>query len=278
MKEGNAPPAEKKEGNKNENPEQPNTEKPNQKYKVGQKVKLVKTDGSIYEVEITKILENGVDVEGKLTYLGTNKSQPNSAPPSTESKETTRTEGESKSSPKKIEEDQQDTTTSTDNNSQNVSNASKLRSTLSQLGYKEKGTEIDNGGKDISANIERAVSSLLKTIKQELPNVKVTITGGNDKYHQGLSYKSRHSAGNAVDLVVSPSDTNTLDKVVSILHRYAAGNSPDFRFIDEYRHLTKAGTGNHFHISWGPGTESQAELNTALALAQQGKIDPIKIS
>jgi hypothetical protein len=162
--------------------------------------------------------------------------------------------------------------------SRNNINANNLRNTLSQLGYTEKGKEIDSSGTDISSNIEKAVSSILKTIKQELPNVKVNVTGGNDKYHQGLSYSSRHTKGNAVDITVSPSDPKTLDKVVTILQRYAAGNSPNFRFIDEYRNLTKAGTGNHFHLSWGAGTESQKELNEALFLAKQGKITPIKIA
>ena len=37
--------------------------------------------------------------------------------------------------------------------------------------------------------------------------------------------------------------------------------NPNFRFIDEYRRLSKAGSGAHFHISWGPGTEAQSTLN-----------------
>lgn len=156
-------------------------------------------------------------------------------------------------------------------------NANKLRQTINQLGYKEKGNELDNGGQDISSNIEKSASSVLRTIKAELPNVMVRVTGGNDKYHQNLGYNSRHKAGNAVDLTISPSDIKTLDKVKLILQRYAAGNSPNFRFIDEYRNLSSAGTGNHFHLSYGSGTESQIELNKALLLAQQGKITPIKI-
>jgi len=162
-------------------------------------------------------------------------------------------------------------------NPQNTPNANKLRNTLKSLGYSEKGQEISNGG-DISPEIEKAVSSVLNTIKTELPSVKVIITGGNDKYHKTLSYSSRHKMGNAIDLVISPNNVATLDKVVTILQRYAAGNSPNFRFIDEYRHLTKAGTGNHFHLSWGTGTESQNELDKAKKLALEGKINPIKIA
>lgn len=162
--------------------------------------------------------------------------------------------------------------------SRNNINAENLRKTISQLGYKEKGKEIDSGGIDINSSIEKAASSIFKTIKQELPNVAVTVTGGNDRYHQSLNYNSRHKAGNAIDFTISPRDSATLDKIVNILQRYAAGNAPNFRFIDEYRNLTKAGTGNHFHISWGAGTESQKELNISIALANQGKIVPIKVA
>jgi hypothetical protein len=155
--------------------------------------------------------------------------------------------------------------------------ANELRKTLTKLGYTEKGNEIDNGG-DISENIYKATSAILTTIKSELPFSKVIVTGGNDNFHQALVYTSRHKLSNAIDFTISPSNIADLDKVVNILQRYAAGNNPNFRFIDEYRHLTSSGTANHFHISWGQGTESQAELNKALALAKNGSIIPIKIT
>jgi hypothetical protein len=154
--------------------------------------------------------------------------------------------------------------------------ANELRNTLKNLGYLEKGTELDSGG-DISENIYKAASQVLTTIKKELPQLQVTITSGNDNFHQRLTSDSRHKRSNAIDFVISPSITSNLDAVVKILQRYAAGNAPNFRFIDEYRNLTKNGTGNHFHISWGVGTESQVELNKALTLAKQNKISPIVI-
>jgi hypothetical protein len=155
--------------------------------------------------------------------------------------------------------------------------ANKLRDTLTSLGYLEKGTELDSGG-DISENIYKAASQVLTTIKSELPQLQVTITSGNDNFHKNLNYNSRHKNSNAVDFVISPAITSNLNAVVKILQRYAAGNSPNFRFIDEYRNLTASGTGNHFHISWGAGTESQVELNKALALAKSNKISPIIIT
>ena len=155
--------------------------------------------------------------------------------------------------------------------------ANKLRDTLTSLGYLEKGTELDSGG-DISENMYKAASQVLTTIKQELPQLQVTVTSGNDNFHQNLTDDSRHKRSNAIDFVISPAITSNLDAVVKILQRYTVGNAPNFRFIDEYRNLTKNGTGNHFHISWGIGTESQVELNKALALAKANKISPLIIT
>ncbi len=155
--------------------------------------------------------------------------------------------------------------------------AVELRKVIARLGYTEKGNEIDNGG-DISENIYKAASALFTTIKSELPTLQIRVTGGNDIYHQNLAYVSRHKNANALDFTISPSTPANLDALVNILQRYAAGNNPNFRFIDEYRNLTAAGTANHIHISWGAGTESQKELNKALALLNQGKISPLKIA
>lgn len=166
--------------------------------------------------------------------------------------------------------------------SRNNKNAQKLRETLTKLGYKEKGREIDNSGKDITPEIEKAASHVLTTIKKELPNLQIIVTGGNDEFHVKESPGSRHVKGSAVDFVITPKipkpSKEILDTIVKILQRYAAGNSPNFRFIDEYRNLSRHGTGDHFHISWGAGTEGQLALNESLKLAQTGKITPIKIA
>lgn len=177
------------------------------------------------------------------------------------------------------------TTSNVSNNiSNNTSNnpstngkwANELRAVISRLGYTEKGSELDSGG-DISEEIYKAAASVLTTIKAELPNVNIKITAGNDRYHRNLSYTSRHKLANAIDFVSYPSDSATLDAIITILQRHSAGNLK-FRFIDEYRHLTSAGTANHFHISWGEGSESRDELDKALALARSGRIQPIQIT
>lgn len=61
---------EQKEGNKNVNNEPENKEvKANSKYKVGDKIEVVKNDGNKYEIEVTKILENGNEIEGKMKRI-----------------------------------------------------------------------------------------------------------------------------------------------------------------------------------------------------------------
>lgn len=146
---------------------------------------------------------------------------------------------------------------------------------MRRLGYREKGSELSNGG-DLSSKMADVTVSVLEAISSAMPNVKITLTGGNDCYHQKLSYTSRHKLGNAMDIVISPSSEPNLDKVVSILMQFAAGNSA-FRFIDEYRRLTAAGTGGHFHMSWGEGTEAASTSRTARLMAQNGEITPIQV-
>lgn len=63
-----APSNEKKGDNPNQSPES-NQAKPNAKYKIGDKVQLVSNDGTKYEIEVTKVLENGIEVEGTVKKL-----------------------------------------------------------------------------------------------------------------------------------------------------------------------------------------------------------------
>jgi|15BtaG_2_1085339.scaffolds.fasta_scaffold00450_6 hypothetical protein len=161
--------------------------------------------------------------------------------------------------------------------STNGEQANLLRATLSLYGYTEKGVEIDNGG-DITIGIRKAAEAIFKDLNRVKPKMKIEVTGGNDIFHQRLkNSNSRHKAGNGLDFVITPSTNKNLDDVVLLLQRYAAGNDGNFRFIDEYRHKTEDGTGDHFHISWGKGTEGKLELEGALLLARAGEIAPIKI-
>jgi len=129
--------------------------------------------------------------------------------------------------------------------------ASELRSTLSTLGYSEKSGELTSGG-DISDELSGIVSEILKSYKSLKPDVKVTITSGNDKFHKGIGYKSKHTLGQAVDLVIQPYNSENADAFISILDSYKSKDS-NFNYIDEYRNPSSSSTGGHFHLQYGKG-------------------------
>ena len=140
-----------------------------------------------------------------------------------------------------------------------ASNADELRDKLSDLGYTEKSKELSSGG-DITDDIQRIAEVVLSEFKKIAPEVKVTVTGGNDAFHHNLSYVSRHTKGQAVDLVVTPNTPETRSKMISVLDRVSDG-TPGFSYIDEYTNPTKAATAGHFHISYGNNPESSRTAN-----------------
>jgi hypothetical protein len=153
----------------------------------------------------------------------------------------------------------------------NTPNADKLRALLISLGYTEKGKELSNGG-DISPELLRYASSVFKVIKKQLPNLNITVTGGNDRYHQKLSYKSSHSLGTGLDIAISPATSANKKSVDTILGGFAAGNQNLIvSFINEYDYPSSAATGGHFHLRIGGKIESEriSEFNK---LASQGQL------
>jgi hypothetical protein len=153
----------------------------------------------------------------------------------------------------------------------NAPNADALRAVLVSLGYTEKGKEISNGG-DITPELVKYASSVLREIKKQLPNLQVTVTGGNDKYHQRLKYKSSHSSGQGLDLAISPPTTSNKKVVDTILGGFAAGNQNSIvSFINEYDYPSSAATGGHFHIRIGGKIESK-RIASFVALSNQGKL------
>tara|TARA_Y100000034_G_C6890721_1_gene409671 strand:- start:483 stop:1682 length:1200 start_codon:yes stop_codon:yes gene_type:complete len=158
--------------------------------------------------------------------------------------------------------------------------ADKLRAALIELGYKEKGREISNGG-DMNPEAVRMIISILQRIKQEMPNLGVKLTGGNDCFHQikvqGQGILTRHTSGRSMDMVIYPPTEANLDKVVSILMQFSAGNDGNVRFLDEYRRMTKHATAGHFHFSWGPGTEAAGTMKRAQRMAANNEIVPLDI-
>jgi len=117
------------------------------------------------------------------------------------------------------------------------------------LGYEEKGSEITSGG-NITDDISSIVSNILKDYKATSPNVKVVVTSGNDNFHKRLGYKSKHTEGNAVDIVLQPYNTESSSKFISVLDDHKRKDSK-FSYIDEYRNPSKSSTGGHFHLQYG---------------------------
>ena len=153
-------------------------------------------------------------------------------------------------------------------------NADKLRSALKKMGYKEKGTELSNAG-DITATMADVGIEVFEEIKKQLPDVAIKATGGNDKYHKVIAdagmYRSRHVDGVALDFTFSPVNPTNKSAILKILQGYSAVNSP-FRFKDEYKTLTSAASGQHFHFSFRAGTEGSEEQKEAQRLLASGEI------
>ena len=125
--------------------------------------------------------------------------------------------------------------------------ASSLRNDLDALGYDEKGSELTSGGhvKDVLTDL---VSDILKSYKQSNPDVTVTITAGNDKFHKKLGGK--HTEGLAIDLTISPYNSKNASDFIKIL-KTTKGNDGKFTYIDEYTNPSKYATGKHFHLQYG---------------------------
>ena len=157
-------------------------------------------------------------------------------------------------------------------------NANALRLVLNKLGYREKGEEISNGG-DISLQLANYAISVFTEIHSQYPNVKIVVTGGNDLYHQRLSYNSAHKRGDGLDFVITPSDPTTLKNIDLLLQGFAAGNrSPAVSFINEYDNPTKAASGKHFHIRIGRDKSGFDKIQNAYALADQGQLTTYTIT
>jgi hypothetical protein len=129
--------------------------------------------------------------------------------------------------------------------------AETLRSTLGELGYSEKGSELTSGG-SVNNKLTDIVTNILKQYKQSNPNVKIVISAGNDKFHQDLNYVSQHTQGNAIDLTLNPYNSTNASAFIRILDD-TKKTVPGFDYIDEYTHPSKAATAGHYHLQFGGG-------------------------
>jgi hypothetical protein len=145
--------------------------------------------------------------------------------------------------------------------------SSELRDTLGDLGYKEKGSEISSGG-EISDDLSEIVSKILVDFKKTNPGVKVTVTSGNDRFHKGLDYTSKHTLGQAIDLTLSPYNQNNAGVFKKILDGYLKSGG-SFSYIDEYENPSKAATGGHFHLQVGGAVAPGANNGSSSAGMEQ---------
>ena len=155
--------------------------------------------------------------------------------------------------------------------------AEDVRNTLNQLGYAEKGNELSTGG-EITNDLSTIVDQVLSDFKKTNPNVKIIATSGNDRYHKGLGYQSKHTEGKAIDLTLNPYNNETDSAFRKILDSYKSKNA-NFSYIDEYTNPSGAATGGHFHLQYGAGTPAQGgpqsnqQLNSVEATPQMlGKL------
>ena len=150
--------------------------------------------------------------------------------------------------------------------------ASSLRDDLDSLGYKEKGSELTSGGpvKDVLTDL---VSDVLKSYKQTNPDVTVTLTSGNDRFHKTLSYVSKHTEGSAIDLTISPYNGKNASDFIKVLNT-TKGKDSKFTYIDEYTNPSKSATGGHFHLQYG-GASSTSGGGSSMTKASPEMLDKL---
>jgi hypothetical protein len=138
-------------------------------------------------------------------------------------------------------------------------NADNLKSNLETFKIATvEGNELKSGG-EITQGIAGAAFAVLSVIKNKYPDINLTVTAGNDAFHQNNAGNSNHKVGRAIDFSISPNNKVNRDKVEAELKAYqqtiGGSPSPTFRYINEYDRPSKDSTGGHFHISWDVNTK-----------------------
>lgn len=112
---------------------------------------------------------------------------------------------------------------------------------------KNNGRELESGG-PLKDEVDNVIADIIRDFKETNPDVKITISGGNDKFHHGIKkYVSQHTLGNAIDLTLNPATREVKRDFEKLLDKYKA-KIPNFRYINEYDHPTQFSTGGHFHL------------------------------
>ena len=108
--------------------------------------------------------------------------------------------------------------------------------------------ELNSGG-EIEQGIASLTSTILTTIKQRYPDINLTVTAGNDAFHQKQAGFSNHEVGKSIDFTISPSTLDNINKVKNILNEFK-NKQPLFKYLDEYSNPSSGATGKHFHMSF----------------------------
>ena len=162
-------------------------------------------------------------------------------------------------------------------------NADALRSVLEILGYKEKeagreykggpiveGPQLSNGG-DITLKLKNYADSVFRKIKELYPAIQITVTGGNDLFHQNLNSASSHKSGNGLDFTISPNNQENRNKVEKIVLGYVVQN-PNIWVINEYNNPSISSTGGHFHIRIGRDKSGADRIAEAREQAERNEL------
>ena len=139
--------------------------------------------------------------------------------------------------------------------------------------------ELSSGG-DISTDGADMTIAVLRAIRAAEPNIRLTLTAGNDLYHHNKpkSYTSRHEVGNAIDFTINNPTKENLDAIKKILNSFLVGPK-NWYYLDEYGEPTKIATGAHFHLSLPTperkiaGTQKNEEILNAEAQFNAGEIE-----
>ena len=109
--------------------------------------------------------------------------------------------------------------------------------------------ELSSGG-DITAKMAEQTIAVMKAIRIAAPSIRIKLTGGNDLYHHNKpkSYTSLHESGGGLDFTISPATDSNQAAVRKVLNSFIVGPK-NWWYIDEYRSLTSAASGNHYHMS-----------------------------
>ncbi len=124
--------------------------------------------------------------------------------------------------------------------------------------------DVDSGG-DMDKDAATKFMAVLKSLKNFAPEVSVRITSGNDKFHMRYP-SSNHAKGRALDLVFTPKNEDTTQKVYQVFCK-SREKLPGFSFIDEYRFPSRGATGGHFHISYNP--TNIEDLNSTMRICNE---------